>query len=132
MRLNQLYEETRVTLASLPDYRADQVRGGIGAEGLTDAHNIVSRLTGLARVCPTPTPTPSPSPSGTATRHHHKKAGQAAGPKASAGPSPTASSAPSPSSNPSSGASPSGVASPVPSPVPSPTLTPPDCIRATP
>jgi len=132
MRLNQLYEETRVTLASLPDYRADQVRGGIGAEGLTDAHNIVSRLTGLARVCPTPTPTPSPSPSGTATRHHHKKAGQAAGPKASAGPSPTASSAPSPTSNPSSGASPSGGASPVPSPVPSPTLTPPDCIRATP
>jgi protein phosphatase len=130
MRLNQLYEETRVTLASLPDYRADQVRSGISAESLIDAHSIVARLTGLARVCPTPTPTPSPSPSGKATRHHHKKAGQAgARPQASAGPSPTASSAPSPSSNPPAGASPSAG---VPSPVPSPTLAPPVCIRATP
>lgn len=136
VRLNQLYEETRVTLASLPDYRADQVRSGISAETLTDAHNIVSRLTGLARVCPTPTPTPSPSPSGTAT-HHRRHAGQpAAGPSASAGPSQTASAAPSPTSNPTAGASPSGVASGVAggaaTPVPSPTLTPPDCIRATP
>src|SRR6185312_9617307 len=60
--LNHLYEETRVTLASLPDYRAGQVRGGISAENLGEAHHIVQRLTGLARVCPTPTPTPTPTP----------------------------------------------------------------------
>ena len=128
MRLNQLYEETRVTLASLPDYRADQVRSGISAEGLTEAHNIVARLTGLARVCPTPTPPPTPSPSGKATRHRRHAGQPAAGPRASAGPSPTASAAPSPSSAP----TPSPSTGAVTAPVPSPTLTPPNCIKATP
>ena len=128
MRLNQLYEETRVTLASLPDYRADQVRSGISAEGLTEAHNIVARLTGLARVCPTPTPTPTPSPSGKATRHRRHAGQPAAGPRASAGPSPTASAAPSPSSAPTQSPSTGAVTAPV----PSPTLTPPNCIKATP
>jgi protein phosphatase len=115
--LNHLYEETPVTLASLPGYRAGQVRGGISAENLADAHHIVQRLTGLARVCPTPTPTPTPSPSPgkTATHHRHGKHR----PHASAGPSPT------PSAGPSTGPS------AAPSPAPTPTLKPPNCIKAT-
>jgi protein phosphatase len=117
--LTHLYQPTRVTLQALPAYRAEQVRSGIGATGLDDARDIVSRLTDLARVCPTPTPTPSPTTSDTQrprtknadTRQRNQK-------------QPTASPAPSPTKKPRDNGSPQ------PSPSPSPTIKPPDCIEA--
>jgi protein phosphatase len=105
--MNSVEERTGVTVASLPDFPAEQVRSGIAADSLADARQIVARLTDAARVCPTPTPTPSPSatpapaPSGTATR---KPGGRTSPAAPSATPSPSAS--------------------------PSPTLAPPDCIEA--
>jgi PPM family protein phosphatase len=102
--MNHVEQRTDVTVASLPDFPAEQVRSGIAADSLGDARQIVSRLTDAARVCPTPTPTPTPSPSATATR----KPGATPGPGPSATPSPT----------------------PTPTPSPSPTLAPPDCIEA--
>ncbi len=111
VRMNRVAQQTEVTIASLPDFPAEQVRSGIAASSLSDAKQIVTRLTGLARVCPTPTPTPTPSPtptrkpSGTGTKK----------------PTATRAAAPTPS--------PTQTATPTPSP--SPTLAPPDCIEAT-
>ena len=51
-----------MTIASLPDYPAEQVRAGIPAESLQDARQIVARLDDAVRVCPTPTPTPDADP----------------------------------------------------------------------
>jgi protein phosphatase len=115
LTLSSVWDRTRITLASLPAYRADTVRGGIAAEDLADARGIVSRLTDLAVTCPTPSPTlsPSGSPSKSPSTHTTKKAHSPS--KASSGKA---------GKKPSSGKS-----SNVPSPSPTPTVAPPDCIE---
>ena len=105
VRMNHLVDVTPVTIRALPDFPAEQVRAGIPAESLADAHRIVARLGVAARVCPTPTPTPTPTPSKSPTAKPTRK------PSASKTPSPTK--------------------SPTPTPTPSPTLSPPDCVEAT-
>jgi protein phosphatase len=112
VRLHRVYEASRVTLEALPAYRAEQVRTGIGANDLSDARDIVSRLTGLARVCPPPKPSPSAGPS----------------PKGSQGPRPTPSSRPAAAQSKKPGGNASR--SPSASAKPSPTIAPPDCIEA--
>ncbi|MEO5709315.1 MAG: protein phosphatase 2C domain-containing protein [Nocardioidaceae bacterium] len=107
LTMNHVAQKTDVTIASLPDFPAEQVRSGISATSLADAREIVSRLGDAARVCPTPTPTPTPAPTPTLTPT--RKPGDA---KPSATPSPTA--------------------APTPTPSASPTLAPPDCVEATP
>ena len=108
VELSELHHASEITLASLPDYRAAQVRDGISAESLDDAERIVANIGELATPCPTPEPTPSASPSPTSR------------PQASATPRPSRT----------AGASPS--AGPSPSPSPSPTLAPPDCVEVSP
>ncbi len=111
---------TEVTVASLPEYRAAQVRAGIAAADLSAAEEIVTELTSFARPCPEPDPSPTPSPSRQAT----PGASPGAGDRLSS-PKPSATvGGPSDSANPS--ASPS--VSPSPSPSPTPTLAPPDCL----
>ncbi len=107
LRMNRVATQTEVTIASLPDFPAEQVRSGIAANSLSDAKQIVARLTGLARVCPTPTPTPTPTPAPT-----RKPSGTATKKPAATRATPTP--------------------TPTPTPSPSPTLAPPDCIKATP
>jgi PPM family protein phosphatase len=102
--LSELYETSEITLASLPEYRAAQVRDGINADDLADARRILENIGGLARPCPTPEPTPT------------------------AEPSPTGS--PSPNGRPGGGGR--QTESPSPSPSPSPTLAPPDCVEVSP
>lgn len=102
--LSGLHETSQITLASLPEYRAAQVRDGISAEDLDDARKIVRHIGDLARPCPTPEPTPSASPSPTAS------------PRADATGRPRA----------------SEPASPSPAATPSPTLAPPDCVEVSP
>lgn len=107
LTLSELHETSEITLASLPEYRAAQVRDGISADDLEDARRIVHNIGDLARPCPEPEP--------------------------SAEPEPTAEPSPSPSRRPGGG----GTASPSPgadtdgspSPSPSPTLAPPDCVE---
>jgi protein phosphatase len=112
LTMHRVEETSDITVASLKSYPAEQVRAGIPAESRDDARAILSRLRGLATVCPTPSPSPSPSPtrtrsaSGGKTTSKHK-----AGAKASRSPS----KAPSPTRSP--------------SPSPSPTIAPPDCIE---
>jgi protein phosphatase len=107
VRMNHLVDETAVTIQALPDFPAEQVRAGIPAESLADAHKIVARLGDAARACPTPTPTPTSTPTPSK--------------------SPTAK----PTGKPSPSRTPSPTKSPTPTPTPSPTLSPPDCIEAT-
>jgi protein phosphatase len=111
LQLSHLYEDTEITLASLPDYRADQVRGGISADDLPDARDIVSRLGDLARVCPTPEPSPSPSASPTTKDSPRQQ--ETRRPRETKRAEAQASESPSPSAS------------------PSPTLAPPDCVEAT-
>jgi protein phosphatase len=111
LQLSHLYEDTKITLASLPDYRADQVRGGISADDLPDARDIVSRLGDLARVCPTPEPSPSPSASPTTKDSPRQQ--ETRRPRETKRAEAQASESPSPSAS------------------PSPTLAPPDCVEAT-
>jgi PPM family protein phosphatase len=103
VNLSELYETSEITLASLPDYRAAQVRDGISADDLADARRILENIGGLARPCPTPAPSPTAEPGPTA------------------GPSPTG--------RPRGG---QATGSPSPSPSPSPTLAPPDCVEVSP
>ena len=117
--MNHLVDETDVTIRALPDFPAEQVRAGIPAESLADAHKIVARLGDAARVCPTPTPTSTPSPSRSASKSPSNSTTKAASNAPTAKPTrkPSATGAPSPT--------------PTPTPTPSPTLSPPDCIEAT-
>jgi serine/threonine protein phosphatase PrpC len=110
MTLSQLHETSDITLAALPDYRAAQVREGISAEDLEDAHRIVTNIGGLARPCPTPEPSPSPSASPTAKES--PKSGTKDTQKA--------------------GASKTAKPSASPSPSPTPTIAPPDCVEVSP
>ena len=119
LNLTSVYEETRVDLASLPEFRAEQVREGIAANDLADARDIVSRLDELVRECaPPPSPSPSPTPSPSARASGSPRA--TASPQPNAGQSRTP--APSPSRRPSATPAPSG------SPTPSPTL-PDECVE---
>jgi PPM family protein phosphatase len=102
--LSELYETSEITLASLPEYRAAQVRDGINADDLADARRILDNIGGLARPCPTPEPTPTAEPRADAS--------------------------PSPDGRPRGGAR--ATESPSPSPSPSPTLAPPDCVEVSP
>ena len=111
LSLTTLHETSEITLASLPEYRAAQVRDGIGADDLDDARGIVDKIGDLARPCPTPEPTPSPEASPDPTQS------PTAGPGAGASPGGGATASPSPSPEPS------------PSPSPEPTLAPPDCVE---
>jgi protein phosphatase len=107
--------DTPVTLESLPQYNAEQVRTGIGAEGMDDAKNIVSRLHDLAKVCPTPKPTPTASPNKASKSPSAKPTSKRSGrhnKRASGGTSNT----PKPTQSPSA--------------KPSPTIKPPHCIKA--
>ncbi len=128
--LSTVEEETDVTVAALPDYPTEQVSSGIAAKSLSDAHRIVQRLTGLARVCPaTGSTSPSASPSARPTTS------PGASPSRRPSSRPTASAkaaAPSrsPSAGPSATASPRATPTPTPSPSEGPTLAPPDCIEA--
>jgi serine/threonine protein phosphatase PrpC len=112
IRMHHVAEVSDVTIASLTDAYSEQVDAGIPADSLSDAHNIVNRLTKLARVCPTPQPTPtaspkaSPSSKATGSAKSSKKQQQQ---KASASRSPSK--------------------TPTRTPSPSPTLKPPDCIE---
>ena len=115
LNLTSVQEETEVTLASLPDFRADQVRDGISAKGLGDARDIVSLLGDFARPCPTPTPTAKPSPTASSSpKPSTPKTSRTAKPGATS----TARDTSSPSSSPTK--------------APSPTLAPPDCVESTP
>jgi serine/threonine protein phosphatase PrpC len=113
--LTSVYQRTEVTLDSLSDYRADQVRAGIGADDLADARDIVARLTEFMRVCPSPTaspsPTTAPSPSAASPSGRSTPAGT---------PTSTAAAARTPAGTPTS------------SPSPSATESPTDCVEAAP
>jgi protein phosphatase len=125
LRMNRVAEETKVTVAALPDYPAQQVRSGISADSLPAARQIVERLTGLARACPTPTASPSSSSSPRRSPSSSASASPTRPPAPTATPARgTVSAAPSPRPS----ATPSGTANPS----ASPTLAPPDCIEATP
>lgn len=100
--LSELHETSEITIASLPDYHAAQVRDGISADDLEDARKIVATIGELARPCPTPEPSPSPT---------RKPSGRRTGP-ATASPAPTS--------------------SPSPTASPSPALAPPDCVEVAP
>ena len=63
MTLQEVDEVTDIELDTLPDFRAEQVRGGLEADSRENAEQIVQNLRDLA-VEPTPSPSPSPSPSG--------------------------------------------------------------------
>jgi protein phosphatase len=129
LTMHRVAHTTSVTLESLPDYPAEQVRSGIGAEDLGDAHDIVSRLTGLATVCPTPSPSPSPSPkNGGKNGGKQSKPSQRPSAKPSSGRTPSGGSTQRAAAGPTK--KPSGPASP--SASPTPTIKPPDCIESTP
>jgi serine/threonine protein phosphatase PrpC len=120
--LTSVYERTDIDLDTLPDFRADQVRGGITADDYEKARDIVAELMTFVRVCPEPEPTPSPTPSPTdqpqtdrpQTDRPRAAGTQRPGGDRAASPSPT----PTPSP------------SPAPSPTPSPTGEPQDCVEA--
>ncbi|MBA2463545.1 MAG: serine/threonine-protein phosphatase [Nocardioidaceae bacterium] len=57
---HQVAQRTEVPMASLPEYRAAQVRAGIPADDLAAAEEIVEEITGFARVCRTTKPTLMP------------------------------------------------------------------------
>ena len=122
LTLSRLHSTSRVTLESLPEYRAEQVRDGISADDLDDARRIVANINELARVCPTPSPSPTPSaePTGKGDREPTRR------PSGGASDEPTAS----PTGRSTAGAS--QAPEPSPSASPSPTLAPPDCVEATP
>ncbi|MBY9074212.1 protein phosphatase 2C domain-containing protein [Nocardioides sp. WL0053] len=124
LTLSRLHSTSRVTLESLPEYRAEQVRDGISADDLDDARRIVANINELARVCPTPSPSPSPSPSAEPTGKGDREPTRR--PSGGASDEPTAS----PTDRSTAGAS--QAPEPSPSASPSPTLAPPDCVEATP
>jgi protein phosphatase len=146
LRMHSVAQTTRVTLASLPAYRAEQVRAGIDADSISDAQDIVARLTGLARVCPSTSPSPSASPSarsnagpsgkpsGKPTRRasHRATTSASAHPRRQRHPATGSTASASPTRHHrrhQASASPSAAPSQTPSPSPSPTVKPPQCIR---
>jgi protein phosphatase len=69
LRMHHVVETSDLRLDRLPAYNARQVRDGIGAQSLADAHAIIDRLRGQALCPPGPTPSPTltPSPTGRPT-----------------------------------------------------------------
>jgi len=80
LALSDVYEDSDITVSSLPDYTRENVRSTINAQSLSDARDIVERLRkaaatgedqagtggdGDASSSPSPSPTRSPSPSPT-------------------------------------------------------------------
>ncbi len=129
LTLTSVYEDTEVTLASLSDFRANTVRGGIVADDLGHARDIASRLGGLARVCPEPAPTASPSPGGAGS-----PGPSPTGPRPGDGPTGQSPGAEEPTGGPTGGPTgePTGRSTDRAGPSPSPTLAPPDCVEVTP
>ena len=84
--LSRVYEVQPLTLASLPDFYAEQVRSGIEVSSLASARQAVAELTEASKRCaagePTATPAPKPSPTGKAKPRPkaspHPSAGSAA------------------------------------------------------
>ncbi len=124
LKMHRVADVSDITIESLPDFPTEQVASGISAESLSDAHRIVSRLTSLAKVCPTPKPSPTASSSPT-HKPSSKSSPSAKQKKKSAAPS----SKKSPQA--SGSKSPSAKATQKPSSSPTPTIAPPDCIEAT-
>jgi serine/threonine protein phosphatase PrpC len=124
LKMHRVADVSDITIESLPDFPTEQVASGISAESLSDAHRIVSRLTSLAKVCPTPKP--SPTASSSPTRKASSKSSPSAKPKKKV-------TAPSSKKSPqaSGSKSPSAKATRTPSASPTPTIAPPDCIEAT-
>ncbi|MGH3509887.1 MAG: PP2C family protein-serine/threonine phosphatase [Nocardioidaceae bacterium] len=89
LRLHSVKQQTRITLQSLPEYRAAQVRAGFDADSLADARDIVRRIFGLATVCPTPKPAASPSAHPTRRPSKHASKRPSSSPSPTASPSPT-------------------------------------------
>ena len=118
LTMNRVSEVSDITVASLPDDATEQLSSGIPAESPADARDIVSRLTGLAKVCPTRRPSPSITASA-------RPSGQATG-------SAKATRSPSAAGSKKASAKPSARATRTPSASPSPTIRPPDCIEASP
>jgi PPM family protein phosphatase len=118
--MHSVEEASKVTLASLPDYRADQVRDGLSADSLDEARRIVRNIEGLATPCPTPTPTPlaraSKQPTKKATTRPPARPTRTPG----AGRTPSATPTPTPT--------PSRTPTRTPAVSPAPTLAPPDCV----
>jgi protein phosphatase len=65
--LSSTYEVSDVKLADLPPVNQGDVKAGIGADSLSDAHRIVDDLSGLVATCPP------------AQQHHHHKHHQQSG-----------------------------------------------------
>ncbi len=115
--LHRPVSRSEITLQSLDEYTAEQVRDGISAKSRQDADEIVGRLRAVATPCPTPAPSPTSkaSPRATPSARTTPSGPARATPTGTAG-------APRPS------AAPSSTAGATPAPSPSPTLAPPDCI----
>jgi len=62
LTMNKVVEESDITMAALPDVRAQQVREGISVESLDDARQVVANIMSLAVKCPEPQPTPTATP----------------------------------------------------------------------
>jgi hypothetical protein len=114
LRMHRVAEDTPVTVQSLPDYRAEQVRSGIAADDLDHAREIVTELTTFARVCPTPEPSPTSSPKDGSTKGD-STSGKTSGNNSQKQPDKKQSESASKSASP--------------SPSPSPTIHPPDCVE---
>ncbi len=85
VRMNHLVDETVVTIQALPDFPAEQVRAGIPAESLADAHKIVARLGRRRSRLPDADPHPVPDAVEVAVgrhRHRHRRSPPARRPRA--------------------------------------------------
>ncbi len=109
---------SEITLQSLDEYTAEQVRDGIAAKSRNDADDIVDRLRTVATACPSPEPSPTATPK--ASDLPSGKATAKTTPKPTATPSGSRTGVPSSAPSSTQGATPSAS--------PSPTLAPPDCI----
>jgi protein phosphatase len=126
--LNRVWRTSDITIQSLPQARAAQVRDGIAAESMDEAQDIVANITELARVCPTPEPEPTPSerPSDdrTGTNQDGTNQGNQGGGQGNQGGGQGG------QGGTQGGGSRDGGAEASPEASPSPTIAPPDCIEA--
>jgi serine/threonine protein phosphatase PrpC len=109
LTMNKVVDQSDITMAALPEVRAEQVREGISAESLADAQRVVDNIMSLAVKCPQATPTPTPTPS-TSPKNPDSQ--------------PTKKPTRQPTRQPTK--------QPTPTPTPTPTIAPPDCVEATP
>jgi protein phosphatase len=71
LTMHHVVETSTLRLDQLPDFNARQVRDGIGAQSLEDAHAIIARLRQEV-LCP-PSPSPSPTPTSSPTSKNTSK-----------------------------------------------------------